>query len=275
MTEVQCQPFLRWAGSKRKLLHKLAPYWNDQYDRYIEPFVGSACLFFRIAPKKAILSDINQELISTYNAVSASPRAVFNRLVKIQKGKRSYYRMRSISPVSLPNLDRAARFIFLNRFCFNGLYRTNLQGAFNVPFCPSRTGDLPNWSELWAAAKQLRNASLFCRDFGESVSLATRGDFVYLDPPYAVENRRVFREYGANCFGSDDLPRLNELLQQIHTNGAHFVLSYADCSEARSNFRHWETRRVFTHRNIAGFSRHRRRAVELLISNLKPVVGQS
>ena len=262
-------PFLRWAGSKRKLLPRLAPYWGNSYTRYVEPFMGSASLFFATNPSAAILSDINQELVNAFVSVRDHPRAVHNRLISIPKGKRSYKKLRKLDLASLDPLDRAARFIFLNRYCFNGIYRTNINGVFNVPYAPSRTGSLPTWDVFWAAARPLKSAEIVCDDFQSVVnSYVRKGDFVYLDPPYAVENRRIFRQYGPQTFGLDDLKRMNETLGTIDKRGAKFVLSYAYSPEAIHYFQNWKRRKVFTQRNVSGFAKHRRMAAELIFTNI-------
>jgi len=262
-------PILRWAGSKRKLLPKLVPYWGAGHARYFEPFVGSAALFFAIRPDSAILSDTNKQLIETLYLIREDARAVYKKLLKFPKGKRNYYRLRSLAPLGLAPVARAARFVFLNRFCFNGLYRTDAQGRFNVPFAPRGTGNLPSWEQFQLAASALNSATLICEDFEAAVlSRVGRGDFVYLDPPYAVGNRRIFRQYGPETFGLDDLERLGNLLKVIDKRGGHFVLSYAYCREAKDTFFRWPHKRVITARNISGFAKHRRRAVEMIISNI-------
>jgi DNA adenine methylase len=169
----------------------------------------------------------------------------------------------------MASLDRAARFIYLNRHCFNGLYRTNKNGQFNVPFSAARPGRLPTWEELWEASRALKVADLKEADFGKILTKVKKGDFVYLDPPYAVDNRIIFNQYGPQTFGLEDIERLRECLTEIHQKGAHFVLSYAFCREARAAFDKWHMRKVFTQRNISGFAKHRRRAAELIISNIE------
>lgn len=265
---VRPNPFLRWAGSKRKLLPKLLPYCCVGSGRYIEPFAGSAALFFALQPRKAILSDINRDLIQTLQTVRNRSRAVHRAASMFPRGRKSFERLRRIDPSHLSPIERAARFLFLNRFCFNGLYRTNLHGQFNVPYSPAGTGDLPSDEQLSLAARCLRKTTLLSGDF-ESVLLRVvrRDDFVYLDPPYAVGNRRVFRQYGARSFEIADLWRLRSVLNETHRRGARFLLSYADCPEARRAFTKWHVRRVMVQRNIAGFAKHRRRAAELLVSN--------
>ncbi|MCK4417784.1 MAG: Dam family site-specific DNA-(adenine-N6)-methyltransferase [Candidatus Latescibacteria bacterium] len=249
------------------MLPKLVPYWHDGYQRYSEPFMGSASLFFALEPPRALLSDINSELVETFIAVRDNPRAVHNKLVRIPLGKDSYYRIRALSTEGISTVEKAARFIFLNRFCFNGLYRTNMQGQFNVPFSSSRTGDLPSSIELLTAAKALRRADIRCADFNQVLDETDEGDFIYMDPPYAVANRRVFREYGPRCFSTSDLKRLSIALDQLDKRGVCFVVSYAFCKEALDAFRKWDIQKVFINRNIAGFAKHRRRAAELIVSN--------
>ena len=261
-------PFLRWAGSKRKLLSRLAPYWGNKHTRYIEPFMGSAAFFYAINPSSAILSDINEDLVRTFVSVRDHPRAVYNRLLDIPRGKRSYNRVRKQSPTGLDPLDRAARFIFLNRFCFNGIYRTNAKGVFNVPYA-SLKQVIPPWDAFRAAAQPLKSAIIICADFEEVVSNNVReGDFVYLDPLYAVRNRRVFRQYDPQTFGLDDLNRMDQTLRLIDKRNAKFVLSYAYAPESIEYFQNWQRRKAFTQRNVSGFAEHRRMAAELIVTNI-------
>jgi DNA adenine methylase len=270
----QVRPFLRWAGSKRKLLPTLVPYWGQGFGRYVEPFAGSAALFFALEPASAVLGDINRDLIQTLTVVRDNPEGMYQQVRAYPLGKRSYNALRALQPNSLTPIERAARFLFLNRFCFNGLYRTNEDGHFNVPYSPHGTGSLPSREQLLIAAALLRRAELRSGDFETMLrETVSAGDFVYLDPPYAVSNRRVFCQYGPHSFGLGDLLRLSDTLEEIERRGAHFVLSYADCAEARNAFSGWKIRRVFTQRNISGFAKHRRRAAELIVSNLSHPVS--
>lgn len=261
------RPFLRWAGSKRRLIPKLISYWGEGFTRYIEPFMGSAVLFFAIEPASAILSDINDNLVETFCAVRDHHRAVYNRLLRLPLGKDAYYQIREEDTSRLSSLDQAARFVYLNRFCFNGLYRTNQSGKFNVPYAASKTGRLPTLEELSNAAKILSCAEIKTRDFERTLQDVRAGDFFYMDPPYAVQNRRIFRQYGPDCFGTEDLARLASALPRIDRNGATFLVSYAMCPEALDAFSGWHIRQAQTQRSIAGFSRHRRKDIEILVSN--------
>lgn len=269
ISDMPAKPFLRWAGSKRQLVPKLKSYWSNDYHRYVEPFAGSACLFFALKPKNALLSDTNRDLIITYLAVKDHPRAVYNRLNKIPIGEKSYYRVRSQAPENLDDNSRAARFIYLNRFCFNGLYRTNLKGDFNVPYAKTGgTGELPTYKQLSICSTLLKNAKIQACDFSKTILNVKSGDFVYMDPPFAVSQRRVFNEYGPKTFSLERLEDLIIAIDIIHAAGAYFVVSYADCTEAREIFEPWNVTRVRTRRNISGFSTNRRNAYELIATNI-------
>ncbi|MCH8047220.1 MAG: DNA adenine methylase, partial [Planctomycetes bacterium] len=152
--------------------------------------------------------------------------------------------------------------------CFNGIYRTNRSGKFNVPFASSRAGAFVTREEFIEASKSLQCATLRSWDFGTTLRHVRAGDFVYLDPPYAVESRRVFCEYGERPFCSDDLCRLSEHLDKIHNRGAAFLVSYADCREARMLAKNWFSCRMRVRRHVAGFAGARKAAYELLITNI-------
>lgn len=262
------RPLVRWAGSKKKLLPKLSEYWDRPYDRYVEAFAGSASLFFHLAPKQALINDLNSELIGAYRVLQSSPEDIYSELEKIPNVEASYYAMRSVDVSSLTDMQRAVRFFYLNRFCFNGIYRTNSSGKFNVPYGGGKSGALPSLDEWTRASDLLRSAQLFSEDFeGFILRNVRKGDFVYLDPPYAVSNRRIFRQYSAQTFGLEDVSRLGALLEEIDRRGAKFVVSYAKSPETRVIASRWHIRQTLAQRNVAGFSEHRRRAVEVFISN--------
>lgn len=232
--------------------------------------MGSASLFFELSPDKALLGDTNKQLVETFLAIRKNANSVHRALKELPIGKEQYYVVRASNVSQLNLYERAARFIYLNRFCFNGLYRTNLSGQFNVPYGSSKSGSLPTLEMLKRVSITLKCCTISCADFDETIKQVESGDFVYLDPPFFVSSRRVFNEYGPNSFTSLDLSRLSLALDKIHRRGARFLVSYALCKEALTSFEKWELRRVITQRNISGFARHRRRAVELLVSNFVP-----
>jgi DNA adenine methylase len=203
-----CPPFLRWAGSKRRLLPVLQTYWSSRHKRYLEPFAGSACLFFALRPPKAILGDLNAELIATFIEVKYRLEEVLCELRKHPLADpEEYKRLRSSSTERLSSSARAARFIYLNRFCFNGIYRTNLLGQFNVPYSGVRCGRFPKDDVFRRCSRRLRSTRLVRGDFERVLQQARKGDLVYMDPPFAVQGRRVFREYDPSTFTPDDIKR--------------------------------------------------------------------
>lgn len=261
---------LRWAGSKRQLLGNLQEYWDAaNAQRYIEPFAGSAALFFEIAPKRAVLNDINTELIGFYRGIKRSTALVYELASSLKVDEATYYELRRNYRHETDPIRRSANFYYLNRYCFNGIYRTNVAGHFNVPFAKDRVGRFPAWDEVEISVRQLRKAATTNRDFESLVKTEVGvNDFVYLDPPYAVENQRIFTQYNATTFGLNDLNRLQATLELIDSRDAKFVLSYAFCDEATSYFSRWNHKLVQCQRNVAGFAKHRRKAVELMITNI-------
>jgi DNA adenine methylase len=233
----------------------------------VEPFAGSACLFFFIAPTEALLGDNNSELINVYQALRKNPERVHRRLIAIPREKDAYYRWRALNPHSLDDETRALRLIYLNHNCFNGIYRTNVDGKFNVPF-GSKLSRYLSRDEFVRCADALARAGFVAGDFADTLSKVRRGDFVYLDPPYAVTSRRLFRQYGSKPFSVDDVVRLSAELDRIDNLGVRFVVSYADCKEARKLAAKWNSEKFLVRRHIAGFSDHRSGAFEWIIHNV-------
>jgi DNA adenine methylase len=260
-------PFLRWAGSKRQIIPILSEYWKPSSHRYVEPFAGSASLFFHLLPQKALLADINKELILTYRQIKTNLDPVIKELNNFKNDKEQYLRIRSINPRTLSPPVQAARFIFLNRFCFNGLYRTNRQGDFNVPYGGGKTGNIPTVQEFQHYSNVLKNASLLSMDFEQTLRKVREGDFVYMDPPYTIKNRRVFNEYSANSFDHQKIRKLREWLVILSNKNISFLVSYADSDEASFLSKGYNTRQVVVKRNIAGFANNRKIDKEILIFN--------
>ncbi len=262
-------PFLRWAGSKRSLLPILRGFWRKKHQRYVEPFAGSACLFFALKPPKAILGDLNPELIATYVEVKYRIDAVLKALRALNPGNRQEYaRLRAVNIATLTPAARAARFIYLNRFCFNGIYRTNLLGQFNVPYSGNRCGNLPKDENFRGCSHRLRSARLVNGDFEKVLAQTAKGDLVYMDPPFAVRARRIFREYDPSTFTHQDISRLRSWMERLDAARITFVVSYAESDEADVLRRGFSHEVVSVRRHIAGFAAHRALTNELLISNI-------
>ena len=265
----ECPPFLRWAGSKRRLLPILKNFWTKNHKRYVEPFAGSACLFFALKPPKAILGDLNPELIATYIEVKYRIDDVLKELSKLPPwNKTEYLRLRSLDTSKLEPHVRAARFIYLNRFCFNGIYRTNLDGQFNVPYSGVGCGAVPHDDVFQQCSRRLRKARFVRGDFEKVLKQTEKGDLVYMDPPYAVRARRVFREYDPSTFSHVDIARLRSWMERLNANGINFVVSYAESDEADVLKKDFSYETITVRRHIAGFATHRAMTNELLISNI-------
>lgn len=235
--------------------------------KYIEPFVGSGQLFFAAKPSASVLGDTNTNLINCYQCVQQAPEKVFELLKKFPVGKEEYYKIRGADDSLWEPERRAAKFIYLNTFCFNGLYRTNKSGVFNVPFSAS-SAKMLSYEEIMSVSLSLVNSKLCAGDFESIVKEnCQKDDFVYLDPPYAVRNKDIFLQYGPETFGLSDLERLRNLLKFIDGMDATFLLSYACCDESLDLAKSWKHKIITTVRNISGFAKHRKTENEILISN--------
>lgn len=191
-----------------------------------------------------------------------------SRLRNLPRNPETFGRWRQKNPLSLNPKTRALRFLYLNRNCFNGIYRTNSKGAFNVPFGHG-SGSYPSRDDFLTCASLLKNAKLIRGDFRKTLKLVRKGDFVYIDPPFAVGSRRIFREYAQKSFSTCDIDSLAQEMTKIDEAGAHFLISYADCAEARQVAGGWNAMRFPVRRNVAGFATKRRHAYEWLITNMR------
>jgi DNA adenine methylase len=262
------EPFLKWAGGKRWLIHHYADFVPRRFNRYLEPFLGSGAVFFYLLPHKAILSDSNVELIDTYRTLKEAPQKIHKRLkiFQVLHCPSFYYMMRT----SVPNdpIKRAARFIYLNRTCFNGLYRVNRQGMFNVPMGSKTSVEFPQ-GYLSAVSKALCHAVLRVSDFEDIINQAKSDDFLYVDPPYSVmHNTNNFIKYNANLFSWDDQVRLASAIRRATKRGALIMLSNADHRYIRKLYRdfgnHYHLKRLSM---LASSSEFRAKTTELLITN--------
>ena len=226
--------------------------------------MGSGCLFFALTPKRSLLADFNIELIAFYQVLKASPCTLHREFSKFPVSREFYYEIRDWDAASLSRTRAAARFLYLNRFCFNGVYRTNKKGQFNVPF-GSKTGQVPTLSHLISASALLADVELVPADFAETVAKAERGDFYYMDPPYAASRYRG--EYGYGAFASSDLERLVAAADYIDNRGATFLISYKHDPAVARSLQRWFQSRVHVRRHVAGFAGARGSVAELLISN--------
>ena len=222
------EPFLRWAGGKKWLVNKENIITPPKFNTYFEPFLGGAAVFFSLPKTPFIISDINAELINCYQAIKNDYLQI-DGLLRVHQAKHSqnyYYQIRKSKPRN--EHTRAARFLYLNRTCFNGLYRVNKQGIFNVPI-GSRNNALLNNDNLKAVAERLIQGKIFHQDFETTMSLAGEGDFIFIDPPYTVNhNLNGFIAYNEKIFSWDDQVRLKNAVVSAVDRGAMVTMTNAD-----------------------------------------------
>jgi DNA adenine methylase len=221
------KPFLKWAGGKRWLTAKYSNLIPKNFNRYIEPFLGGGAVFFHLEPKVALLGDANSELIEVYSALKSDWKAVVHYLTVHHKhhSPEYYYRVRATIPKI--KAERAARLIYLNRTCWNGLYRVNLKGDFNVPI-GTKLDVLYEDDDFRRVAKTLQNAELLCDDFEFLVDRAREDDLVFVDPPYTVRhNHNAFIKYNEKLFSWWDQERLYYALRRAKKRGAKIVATNA------------------------------------------------
>ena len=266
--------FLRWAGSKRQLIPILSSLWyasrgSERRSKYIEGFCGSAALFFSVQPRRSVLIDCNTALIDCIRRIQVAPQNVAQALSKLVVNEKNYYEIRALDLLSMDPDFSAARFIYLNRLCFNGLYRTNAAGKFNVPYGGWKAGRLPDKDQILRASTALRHTKIVNGDFEIAVQNSVgENDFVYLDPPYAVRNKSLDFQYGPDVFGTEDIKRLSNLADAIDAVGATFVISYVDCPEIACLIDRWGCERVQVRRTVAAKVSKRTSVSEVLITNL-------
>lgn len=222
-------PFLKWPGGKRWLVPQLLKLIeNYDYSTYREPFLGGGALFFTLQPKRSVLSDINSDLINTYRQVKYHADVLLKELRRLPIDQATYRRVRDSSPMS--RLQRAARFLYLNRTCFGGMYRLNQQGQFNVPFGGGERTTAPLWEHdlVTSSARALRGARLLALDFEQALAEAEAGDLVFCDPTYTVaHNNNGFIRYNERNFSWEDQKRLSRSCHAAANRGALVIVSNA------------------------------------------------
>lgn len=230
-------PFLKWAGGKRWLVKNHSELFPNSYNRYFEPFLGSGAVFFHLKPKNAVLSDANPRLIETYQAIKENHKLIERYLLahQNQHSKDYYYNIRAMKLRS--KFTRAAQFIYLNRTCWNGLYRENKKGEFNVPI-GTKSNVLLTSDNFENTAKMLERAELLPSDFEDIIDRSSDGDLIFVDPPYTVaHNCNGFIKYNQSIFTWDDQVRLSSTLNAASDRGAHIIMTNADHPSIRNLYK--------------------------------------
>lgn len=265
--EIAIVPPLKWAGGKRWFVSNHQDLLPKTFNKYIEPFLGSGAVFFSIQPEKALISDLNPELINLYEVIRDEPSKLEQKLKEHQRKHSTeyYYSMRSLQPRN--KITTAARTLYLNRTCWNGLYRVNLKGEFNVPKGTKDNVVLEtdNFSVL---SEILKFSDIKCQDFEVSIDSAKEGDFLFVDPPYTVaHNNNGFVKYNQNLFKWEDQVRLRDALKRAVERGAYVLVTNAAHKSVVEIYQDFEQIIVDRAGVIAGAAAARGRFQELVVKN--------
>lgn len=263
------QPFLKWAGGKRQLLPQIAKHMPPSFKRYFEPFVGGGAVYFGTAPTSAVLNDSNERLMRAYRGLSDSPDGVIALLKSYPIDKEFFLELRT-KPVDIPHcndVEVAAWLIYLNRLSFNGLYRVNKSGGFNVPWGKYKNPNVCNEDRLRSCASLLSSATLTSVDFMYAVDTADRGDLVYFDPPYVpVKEGESFTSYTKDGFGLDDQVRLRDCALALKARGVHVMITNSNTKTVRELYREgFKLHRLKARGSVAASAKSRGDRVDLLI----------
>ncbi len=279
--EKKYQPFIKWVGGKRGLLDQIVPLFPKEFNNYYEPFIGGGAVFFELFSrgllhnKKVTISDINQELIDTYNVVKNYPQKLIQNLKLYQKehSKEFYYKIREQDRLesykNLSDLEKATRFIYLNKTCFNGLYRVNKKGFFNTPIGSYKNPNIADLDTIYSASEALENVTIIHQPFQEILNFAKRDDLVYFDPPYYPLNKTSnFTSYDSNCFLEDEQFELFEVFDKLADGSVKVVQSNSDTNFIKDLYKKYDIQIVNANRFINSKSSGRGKINEVLIRNI-------
>lgn len=262
------KPLLKWAGGKSGLLSQFLPLFPGQVNYLVEPFAGGAAVFFHLLPGRAVIADKNEELINFYQVVRDHPGRLLDDLKNHVNSSEYYYRLRSLDPADLTAEQRASRFLYLNKFGYNGLWRVNSRGRHNVPYGRYKNKKMVDETNLFKASAALAGATILCCDFTAALEEARPGAFVYLDPPYhPLSVTASFTSYTADSFGEADQRRLAEAFMLLDRRGCRVMLSNSDTPLVRSLYKSFEITTVTARRAINCRAGGRGPVNELVIRN--------
>ncbi|MBF0344286.1 MAG: DNA adenine methylase [Nitrospirae bacterium] len=265
------RPFVKWAGGKRQLLNVLAVNVPEKYDTYIEPFVGGGALMFELLPKQAIISDINAELINAYLVIRNNVDKLIRSLARKNNKEVFFYKERAKDTSLMDKVQRASRFIYLNKTCYNGLYRENSRGEFNVPFGDYQNPAILDRENLLNISAYLNSSDvrIYHQDYKQTVLLAKSNDFVYLDPPYhPLTATSSFTKYSKGDFSDNDQIELSEVFTALNEKGCHVMLSNSNTEFIKDLYRGYNIQEIEANRAINCKGDKRGRGLfEVLIKN--------
>lgn len=268
----ETHPIVKWVGGKRQLMFELLKNMPKSYNRYFEPFIGGGALFFELQPEQAYISDMNEELINLYSVVRDNVYELIDDLSKHEVSKEYFLEIRNIDRTEkyaeLSDVERASRFIYLNRTCFNGMYRVNSQGQFNVPFGHYKNPRIIDENNLLNCSELLKKTEIKCADFSEILTKVQKGDFVYFDPPYVPLNETSsFTSYTKDGFDIDMQFKLRDVCDELDSKGVKFMLSNSDTKLVNELYANYEIKKVFASRQINANADGRGKITEVLVRN--------
>ncbi len=271
---IKIPTFLKWAGGKRRTLTDLEALFPPKIDRYFEPFLGGGAVFFFIKqkydPKFCMISDINKDLIETYKAVRDNPKELmgFLNYFKKENSDKFYYSTRErFNKNAIKGLRRCAAFIYLNKTCFNGLYRVNSKNEFNVPYGKHKNPEIYNENSIFLASQLLKGVKIKHQDYRKILNYIKKGDFAYLDPCYDPMKITSFANYTPKRFCEMDRIELAKTIKELKNKGAHIVLSNNNLPEIKEIYSDFNIKEILSSRSISSDARGRGKVIELAISN--------
>lgn len=265
-------PIVKWVGGKRQLMFELIKNMPKSYNRYFEPFIGGGALFFELQPEQAYISDMNEELINLYSVVRDNVYELIKDLSKHEVSKEYFLEIRNIDRTEqyteLSDVERASRFIYLNRTCFNGMYRVNSQGQFNVPFGHYKNPRIIDENNLLNCSELLKKTEIKCADFSEILTKVKKGDLVYFDPPYVpLNDTSSFTSYTKYGFDINMQFKLRDVCDELDNKGVKFMLSNSDTKLVNELYVNYEIKKVFASRQINANADGRGKITEVLVRN--------
>ena len=265
--KIPTKPFLKWVGGKTQLLDELKKYVPRDFNRYIEPFVGGGALLFDLAPKRAIINDANEELMNTYTVLRDSVDDLIDELSEYVYENDFYYEMRAKDPKKLSPIERAARMIYLNKTCFNGIYRVNKKNEFNVPIGRYSNPTICDVERLRAANLSLQGVIVECDDYMKVLlKHADKGDFIYIDPPYhPVGKHSDFKRYTKDFFYKEDQIALRKEIMELKSRGCFVMASNSYCDFILDLYKDFEIKVVHARRYVNKIASRRGDVKEVII----------
>ena len=265
-------PIVKWVGGKRQLMFELLKNMPENYNRYFEPFIGGGALFFELQPDNAYISDMNEELINLYKVVRDNVDELVADLQKHDICKEYFMEIRNIDRMeeykNWSDVKKASRFIYLNRTCFNGMYRVNSKGEFNVPFGHYKNPRILDENNLINCSNLLQRTEIKHADFSEILKKVKKGDFVYFDPPYVpLSETSSFTSYTKDGFDMDMQFKLRDVCDALNSMGVKFLLSNSDTKLVNELYEKYNIKKVFASRQINANADGRGKITEVLVRN--------